>query len=463
MGPGVNLRPYQHEAVTELRQAYSKGHRSPLFVLPTGGGKTFTFVYVGQSAVARGNRVLILVHRQELLMQASRSLTSMGVKHGLIAAGHVRTGDPVQVASVQTLVRRLGKHPMHFDLIIVDEAHHAIAGSWRTIINAFPQARVLGVTATPVRSDGKGLRDVFDTMVLGPSVQALIDMGHLVKPVVYAPPTALDLTGVRRRMGDFAQDELAKRVDKPTITGSAVEHYRKLCHGKPAIAFCVSVAHAQHVAADFRAAGYQAMAIDGSMHDAERKQAIEDLGAGRLHVLTSCDIISEGTDIPVVAAAILLRPTQSMGLFIQQVGRALRPAPGKDRAIILDHVGNCMRHGLPQDDRDWSLDGLSNVSRKNNKDDEPPPVKQCEKCYSVFKPQPVCPACGHVHEVKARKVEETDGELHELDAATIQRQRRQEIGKAKTMEDLMEVAKRRGYKPGWARFIWNARQKRTAA
>ena len=458
----MNLRPYQQQAVTELRTAYGGGRKAPLFVLPTGGGKTFTFVYVGQSAVQRGNRVLILVHRQELLMQASRSLSAMGVRHGLIAAGHNTTGDPVQVASVQTMIRRLGKHRYHFDLIIVDEAHHAIAGSWRKIIDAFPQARVLGVTATPIRSDGKGLRDVFDAIVLGPTVQQLIEMGYLVRPVVYAPPTQLDLTGVRRRMGDFDQTELGKRLDKPTITGSAVQHYRKLCDRQPAIAFCVSVAHAQHVAADFRAAGYAAMAIDGSMPDAERKQAIDDLANGRLHVLTSCDIVSEGTDIPVVAAAILLRPTQSTGLFLQQVGRALRPAPGKDRAIILDHVGNCMRHGMPQDDREWSLDGDLAAKRAKN-DNEVPPVKQCEKCYAVFKPQPICPVCGHVHEIKGREIKETDGELQEIDAATMQRQRRQEIGKAKTLEELQEVARRRGYKPGWARFIWNARQRRTAA
>lgn len=458
----MNLRPYQEQAVGELRTAYSSGRKAPLFVLPTGGGKTFTFVYVGQSAVKRGNRVLILVHRQELLMQASRSLSAMGVRHGLIAAGHVTTGDPVQVASVQTMIRRLGKHRYHFDLIIVDEAHHAIAGSWRKIIDAFPQARVLGVTATPIRSDGKGLRDVFDAIVLGPTVQQLIEMGYLVRPVVYAPPTQLDLTGVRRRMGDFDQTELGKRVDKPTITGSAVQHYRKLCDRQPAIAFCVSVAHAQHVAADFRANGYAAKAIDGSMPDAERKQAIDDLANGRLHVLTSCDIVSEGTDIPVVAAAILLRPTQSTGLFLQQVGRALRPAPGKDRAIILDHVGNCMRHGMPQDDREWSLDGDLATKRAKN-DNEVPPVKQCEKCYAVFKPQPICPVCGHVHEIKGREIKETDGELQEIDAATMQRQRRQEIGKAKTLEELQEVARRRGYKPGWARFIWNARQRRTAA
>lgn len=423
-------------------------------------GKTFTFTYVGQSAVARGNRVLILVHRQELLMQASRSLTAMGVRHGLIAAGKPRNNEPVQVASVQTLIRRLGTHPLHFDLIIVDEAHHAIAGSWRKVIDAFPRAKVLGVTATPVRSDGKGLADVFDTMVTGPTVQQLIDMGFLVRPVVYAPPTALDLTGVRRRMGDFDKAELDRRVDKPTITGSAVEHYRKLCDRKPAIAFCVSVAHAQHVAADFRADGYTAKAIDGSMPDDERKQAIDDLGAGRLHVLTSCDIVSEGTDIPVVAAAILLRPTQSTGLFLQQVGRALRPAPGKDRAVILDHVGNCMRHGMPQQDREWSLDGLPEAGKRAKDEAPPPSVRQCEQCYAVFLPAPACPACGHVQKVKERQIAQTEGELHEIDAAVVAKQRRLEVSRAHTVEDLRKIAAERGYSQGWVYHMTRIRSQR---
>jgi len=457
----MNLRPYQQQAVSELRAAYAAGARAPLFVLPTGGGKTFTFVYVGQQAVARGNRVLILVHRQELLMQASRSLSAMHVRHGLIAAGYPRNGEPVQVASVQTLVRRLHRVARP-DLIVIDEAHHAVAGSWRKVVSAFPAARVLGVTATPIRSDGRGLSDVFDALVTGPTVQQLIDMGHLVRPVVYAPPTALDLSGVKRRMGDFDQAELGRRVDKPTITGSAVDHYRKLCDGQPAIAFCVSVAHAQHVRDQFRAAGYRAEAIDGSMPDQLRHDAIGGLSTGRVQVLTSCDIVSEGTDIPVVSAAILLRPTQSTGLFLQQVGRALRPAPGKDRAVILDHVGNCLRHGMPQADRDWSLDGEP-ATRRSKRDDEPPPVRQCERCYAVYPPQPACPSCGYVAELQVRTIDETDGELQEVDALAVQRQRRAEVGQARTLEALQEIARVRGYKPGWARFIYTSRQRRSAA
>lgn len=400
----------------------------------------------------------ILVHRQELQLQASRSLSAMGVAHGLIAPGHNRTTHPVQVASVQTLIRR--RERPRFDLIIIDEAHHAVAGTWRKILDLYPAAKVLGVTATPCRTDGAGLDDVFDHMVVGPSTASLIDMGFLVRPVVYAPPTAVDLSGVRKRGGDYDQRDVAERMDKPAITGDAVGHYRRLAPGKPAIAFCASVAHAQHVAEQFRQAGFIARSIDGSMADTDRKQAIADLGNGRLHVLTSCDIVSEGTDIPVVEAAILLRPTTSLSLYLQQVGRALRPAPGKDRALILDHVGNCLRHGLPDDPRDWTLQGVERTT--SNARDDVPPVKQCERCYAVFKPSPVCPACGHVHQVKAREIQQVEGELQEVDPEVIRRQQRAEVGRARTLADLQEIARQRGYSMGWAYNVFRARGRKAA-
>lgn len=457
----MNLRPYQAEAVQSLRQSYLTGHRSPLFCLPTGGGKTFVFSYVAMNAVSKHKRVCVLVHRRELLTQASQSLLSMGVAHGIIAPGYNRTTHAVQVASVQTLARRIKQDRMHFDLLIVDEAHHAAAGTWQTVRDAFPLARLLGVTATPVRSDGKGLDGVFDDLVIGPSVTELIAGGHLVQPVVYAPPVQFNLDGVRKRGGDFDQRDLSDKMDKPTITGDVIGHYRKLCAGKPAIAFCASVAHAEHVAAEFRAAGYKSQSVDGSTLPAARAAAIDALGRGELHVLTSCDIISEGTDVPAVSAAILLRPTMSLGLYIQQVGRALRPAPGKDRAIILDHVGNVLRHGMPDDDRDWTLEGTARTGKADN--DNVPAVKQCVKCYACFKPQPACPICGHVQEIKTREIAEQAGELTEITAAqaeAMRRERKQEIGSARTIEALEEVAKRRGYKPGWARFVLKSREGR---
>jgi len=460
----IQLRDYQARAVHELRHAFREGARSPLFTLATGGGKTFVFSYIAQQAAQRGGHVLILVHRQELLMQASRSLDVLDVAHGLIAPGHSSTLDNVQVASVQTLVRRLKKITWEPSLIIVDEAHHAVAGSWRKILDAFPTALVLGVTATPCRLDGQGLgRDaggVFDDLILGPSIPELVAAGHLCDSKVYAPPMVANLDGVKQRAGDFAKGEVAERMDKPTITGNAVGHYQRLAPGKPAIAFCASVAHAEHVAEEFRASGFRSASLDGSLPDGERKQRIDDLASGKIHVLTSCEIVSEGFDLPVVTAAILLRPTASEGLYLQQVGRALRPFPGKEYAIILDHVGNVLTHGLPDDEREWTLEGRP---KRRGTSESGPPVRQCEACYTCHRPAPECPACGYRYKIDDRQPEEVAGELKEITKAekiALRRVRVSEESGCTTLEDLQKLGEARGYKPGWAAHRFEARQRK---
>lgn len=464
------LRPYQQRGVDDIRASYAAGHRAPLYVLPTGGGKTVAFNYIAANATARGNRVLILVHRVELLRQTAAKLREIGIQPGLVNPKYSpNPAAKVQVASVQTLVRRLDKVPWDADLIIIDEAHHATASTWRKILEHFPRARVLGVTATPCRSDGSGLGanagGIFDDLVLGPQIPELIEGGYLARPKIYAPAGRIDLTGVRTRMGDYAKGELAAAMDKPSITGDAVNHYRKLAGGKPAVAFCVNVAHAEHVAAEFRAAGYRAASVDGSTDDATREARIAGLGTGAVQVLTSCDLIGEGVDIPAIEVAILLRPTQSTGLFLQQVGRALRTAPGKDHAVILDHVGNCLTHGLPDEPREWTLDG--DVNAKKKKGEEPTiRVKQCEQCFAVHKPAPRCPYCGFVYQVEQAPPEVVPGELQEISEEqriAMRRARMKEQARAETYEDLLAIARKRGYNPGWARHVWNARQEKQAS
>jgi len=467
----LSLRPYQSKGVADIRQSYVQGHKAPLLVLPTGGGKTVVFSHIAGSVASRGKRVMVLVHRVELLRQTSGALNKNGIDHSLI--NPLFTPDyrkAVQVASVQTLVKRLhffDRYPP--DLIVVDEAHHANAGSWRKIIAHFPNARVLGVTATPCRGDGSGLGvdagGVFDDLILGPQVPELIAGGYLVKPVVYAPLSRLDLSGVKVVRGDYDSKALAEKVDKPKITGDAVAHYSKLCPGAPAVVFCISVLHAEHVAAEFRAAGYRAYSVDGSMDDDTRKRILGGLANGAVEVITSCDLISEGTDIPAIGCAILLRPTQSTGLFIQQVGRALRPCEGKDRAIILDHVGNVLTHGMPDQEREWSLEGDPRKG-KGKKKDQPPPVqvRQCPACYSVHEPAPACPSCGHEYKVDPNKLKQEEGELQEItpeQAIRIKREKAREVATARTLEELEAIGRKRGYRHGWAKHIWNSRQSKT--
>ena len=457
----ITLRSYQNTLVERTRANFIVGKRRQLLVLPTGGGKTVCFSYMAGAAKGKGLRVWILAHRVELLEQISKTLNAFGIKHGMIAPGYV--GDrrqQVQVASVFTLARRLDRYEAP-DLIIVDEAHHAISKStWGSVINAFPNARLLGVTATPIRLSGEGLGDLFECMVQGPTVAELIEQGSLSPYRLFAP-AGVDLSGVHSKMGDFVRGELAKAIDKPSITGDAVSHYQKLARGKRAVAFCVSVEHAEHVAAQFRQAGIAAASIDGGMDKVLRQQVLASFTAGDLQVLTSCDLISEGFDVPAIEVAILLRPTQSLGLYLQQVGRALRTFPGKSEAIILDHAGNVKRHGLPDDDRIWTLEGKLKTKRQKPSE---VPVKTCPKCFATVASAATHCACGHEFEVVAREVEQVDGSLEEVNVAEARREARIAQGRAQTEQDLVAVGRARGMKRPelWARHVLRARHAKEA-
>ena len=455
----MELRPYQVQAVSNLRVAFRQGNHAALLVMPTGAGKTVVFTEIAQLAKANGKKVLILVHRRELVTQASAKLKKIGVKHGTISAGSKPSQHWVQVASVQTLVRRLNSYNWKPDLIIVDEAHHAVAGSWERCLAHYKDAKVIGVTATPSRLDGRGLGSHFSTLVSGPSVEQLTKLGFLSQHRVFAPPVIADLSNVKTRAGDYANDQLSAAMDRPTITGDAIGHYRRLADGLPAIAFCCSIAHATSVCESFKAAGYRAKLVTGNMKMEERDEAISGLADGRTQILCSVDVVSEGTDVPAVSAAILLRPTQSEALYLQQVGRILRPQPGKI-AIVLDHVGSTLKHGFVDDLRKWSLD--SKPRRKNF--EGVPSVRQCPMCFAAFKPQPVCPMCGHEFPVKPkRQLTQREGELREMrrqDALERieKKEHRKEIGRARTLPELLALAKKKGYKPGWAYKIFYGRK-----
>ncbi len=451
----IELRPYQSEAVDRIRQAYLLGQRSVLFVLPTGGGKTVLFSYIAQQTAARGNRVCVLVHRQELLRQASASLSKMGVDHGVIAAGRsMDLSQGVQVASVQTLARRLHKLPADmFQLLVVDEAHHSNAGTWAKVLERFKAARVLGVTATPIRCDGRGLGEWYGEMVQGPTAQWLTEQGYLAPAKVLAPPIGFDVAGIRRRMGDFDMTQAGEQLKQGQAMGDCLAHYQRYLAGRTAIAFCCSVAHAEAVAELFNRHGVTASSIDGKMDSPTRERLLRDLGTGRLQVLTSCELIGEGVDVPSVAGCILLRPTQSVGLHLQMIGRCIRPQEGKT-AVILDHVGNVLRLGHHLEEREWTLEGTPKKPR-----DAAPSVKICPSCFAAMPTgSPKCPECGHEFTVERRELVHVDGELVEVDRSGAVF--RQDQKKAQTLEDLVAVGQRRGMKNpmGWARHVLAARQ-----
>jgi superfamily II DNA or RNA helicase len=333
--------------------------------------------------------------------------------------------------------------------ILVHNCHHMAAGGYKAVVNAFPDAHLIGFTATPQRLDGKGLSECFSEIIHGPEVEWLMSQGFLSRPKYYAPPIVADMRGVKKRMGDYAQAESAMAMDRPTITGDAVKHYRKLCDGVPAVAFCVTVDHAKHVAEYFRENGIPADTIHAGMTGDERKKIVADLGNGTIKVMTSCDIVSEGFDLPIVGAAILLRPTTSLGLHLQQIGRVLRPSPGKTHSTILDHVGNLIRHGLAEDDRVWSLEG----NAKRAKASEALGLKQCPECFALHPPGPECSECGFVYPPpKAPKqIEQVAGELLEFTREKISLNNALKL--CKTRKDLKTLAKARGYKPGWVYYM----------
>ena len=384
------------------------------------------------------------------------------------------TGDNVQVSSVQTLARRLDR-TREPDLLIIDECHHTNAATWKNILAKWTKTRILGVTATPCRLDGKGLGvhagGYFDRLIMGPTVQELIDLGFLSLPMCYGPEPAqvVDMSGVKISGGDYDHKAASDRLDKPRITGDVLDHYQKICPGVPAIGFCCSIAHATHVCETFNSAGVRSEVIHGKLPDAQRKRMIESLADGRISVLWSCDIISEGTDIPIVGAGIMLRPTQSLNLCLQQMGRILRIYPGKKQAIILDHVGNCARHGLPEWDREWSLDGTVKSKRAP---DTAPAVRQCEKCFMWFyKAVKICPHCGWDYSTGTthkKEIEQQAGELQLLQNRIAEEQQKKQdrrelgrdVGSAESLEEMVRIAKRRGYKPGWAHIRWHLKQSR---
>ena len=452
----MNLYPYQLQGVKQIREAFARVKRV-LYVLPTSGGKTVIMSYIALNSIQRGRRVLILVHRVELLRQTGQKLSAMGIPHGYISTEHTQDDQwPVQVAMVATL-RNRNTEP--FNLIIVDECHHTPSSTYQEVIARHPDAYLLGVTATPCRLDGKGLKDCFDEMVQGPQIYELIEFGSLTPPVTYAPAVGIDLKGVRSVAGDYVRSALEEAVGKPSVTGSAVAEYTKLAPGRPCVVFCVSVKHAEQVAEEFRFQGYRAVSVDGNTDKTERDRMIQGLADGSVQVLCSCDIISEGTDVPAIEVGISLRPTKSLSLYIQQMGRVLRRHEGKTRALLLDHAGNCHRHGLITQHREWSLEEGTEKKRT------PSEIRQCLKCYAVYESSgSVCPECGTTPPPKPRELVRVAGELVPVEEAEQAKEAaRKELWGRKSFDEWAAIARKRGYKVGWARFRFEAQEARYGA
>lgn len=456
----IHLREYQQKIILDCRRIFSDGSKSICIQSPTGSGKTLLTAQMLKTAAARGHGSLFIVHRRELVNQSIEAFKQLNIPHGVIASGFNHTHRAaVQIASVQTLSRRLSyiRKP---SFIVWDECHHCGAKSWEKIYESYPDAWHLGLTATPVRLDGRGLKKYFTQMVQGPEVRWLIDNKFLSEYKLYAPST-VNLQGVHTRMGDYANNELAGVMDKPTITGCALSHYKRLALGKRAVIFAVSIEHSNNIVKQFNEEGLNAAHIDGKTPTQERDSLLKKFARGEIKVISNVELFGEGFDLPAIECAIMLRPTASTGLYLQQVGRALRPYPGKEAAIILDHAGNALRHGLPDQKREWSLGGYE----KNKSSSSTVHIRLCEKCYAAQTPGGTsCKFCGYVFEVQFREVVEKEGELVEIQAnqEIAKQDAVNELWQAVTREQLIALAKKRGYKnpPGWAWLILQGRKRK---
>lgn len=343
----TKLRPYQHDLKARLYESLRTHHRT-LAQLPTGGGKSVIIESIVADATQARKAVVIVAHRIELVEQLAERLARF--RPCVVSRGsHPDPNATLYVAMIQTLARR--DVPLA-NLLIIDEAHHAIAAQYTSVIDQIP--KVAGFTATPERLDGRGLGDVFTDLVCGPSVTELISEGHLVNATVYANPL-IGLDTIKSCAGDFNKGQLATFMEKSIVRGDLVTTYQRYCPGTKCIVYAASVELSRQYASEYNAAGIAAAHIDGETHPTDRANAIDAFRNGRLTVLTNCALITEGFDVPDCGAVQLVRPTKSLALYLQMVGRALRPADGKDNAIILDHGENVMRHGFPDDPREWEL------------------------------------------------------------------------------------------------------------
>lgn len=473
----MQLRPYQIDGINRVKAELRNGARSVVLVSPTGSGKTVVSAEVMRSAEEKGSNVLFLAHRIELIAQTCDKLAMFGLKHKVYAPekdikmiSHKQLKkfgksfiDPfakIAVGTVQTVSRRLEKITGP-NLIIIDETHLAIANTYQKVTSEFPKARILGLTATPVRLDGRGLGEMFEKITVLASAKQIAEMGFLVPMRFFSASETVDLSKIKTSMGDFDKKQLSEEMEKPRLIGNAVEHYRKLAHGRPSVAFCVSVKHAEHTAEAFRQAGYKAIAVSGESTSDERAKAIDGLATGEYDIVCNCGLYIEGLDQPCISCIILLAPTKSLSRYLQSVGRGSRPAQDKDDCIILDHAGNILRHGFPYDDREWSLNGAKKRGGREKSDEKDVNVVTCKECFAIFEKElSHCPACGFAVPLPVgRKLEESEGELVELNPKIISFQKKQERGQARTEEELIDLAIKRGYKypKQWANHVLRSR------
>ena len=441
----MDLRNYQRKLTEDVFEAWHGGARNVLMVSPTGSGKTHTKTFIAKHAdVVTCN----IAHRQELVLQISESCAAAGIYHNVIAPtgvvrfcaqrhaklygrSYVNQEAKVAVCGVQTLLRRtdqLSRFISRVKLWDIDEAHHCLPDNqWGQAVSLFPNAFGLGVTATPLRADRKGLDGVFDRLIVGPSMRDLINQGHLSEYRIFCPPESIDTSAVRisSSSGEYVKKDLSKASDESTIVGDVVQHYLRIAPGKRGLTFAVNVEAATRIADAYNAAGVPAAVVTGKTPDSIRADLLDRLARGDVKQLVNVDLFGEGMDCPALDVVSMARPTQSYGLYVQQFGRVLRKFDGKEHGIVIDHVGNVVRHGLPDAPREWKLEAPEGNRRGENRDPDIIGLTACTACFRPYERHRVaCPYCGHQDEPAGRsEPKQVQGDLIELDPIMLERMR----------------------------------------
>ncbi len=464
----IKLRPYQEQSVYDCRRAYANGHRHILLVQPTGAGKTVVASHIIENAVSKHKHVLFLAHRREIIQQTVDKLRSFGVHAGVLMAGESRDMyAKCHVASVQTLdARAFRKDNLRYlpdaDIVVIDEAHRSMAKTYLQVVEHYCDvkgAMLLGLTATPIRGDGKGLGNVYTSMALGPSVAELMQHGYLV-PVEYYVPTIPDLSNVNVRRGDYVETELERIMNTPKLVGDVIDNFQqiqKINGQRKAVVFASGVKHSMALAQAFNEAGIRAAHVDGSTELEERDQANDDLRQGNIDVICNCQVYTEGWDAPWVKHLVLARPTKSLGLYLQMAGRALRPSEesGFDNMVMQDHAGAVYEHGRIDEPIPWQLDERGDMrERAREQRKREPKLFTCEACNYTFSGTLECPQCGTEIKITPEMEPYIEGDLVKMTRGEEERLHQESAAGISLREFFREmkwIQKDKKYKLGWVR------------
>ena len=479
------MKLYQHQLalLKELSESYKHGHKSVVIQAPTGLGKSVIAGYLADKLHQAGKKVLFLVHLKELIEQLGNTCQRFLIPYGYISASlPANPSATIQIGSTQTIIARKDNISFIPDWIIWDEFHHAPSKTGLALIETYkelnPSLKITGLTATPQRLDGKGLKTVADHLIKGPTTKWLIDNEYLSDFDVYVPPQKIDFSKVKVTAGDYNKKALEDTMDGSEVYGDVVDHYLRYVSGKQAICFCVSIKHSIELQNLFRARGVNAVHIDGQISKADRQRAVSRFEKGEVQVLTNCNLISEGFDVPNCNAIFLVRPTKSLAMYLQQVGRGLRKAEDGSKCSIFDHVGNVEEHGLPDEIREWTLEGQKK-KKGSTKEQKVKNTVTCDNCGFTWKRSlqiTQCPKCRFT-KAGGRSIVLVTTQLIKLEKKALEASKIEEapelLEKAKkerafkikelkkecqTLEDYLGLAQQLGYKAGWGRKQWELKE-----